>query len=147
LTGVKNTNGITVDETKKIVTLTAANLNKKNVTVDGGYQLALGSDVAYKAGGAGGYYSLNSEKTAVTYNAAVVNTNIIVKGKSVTLTSGAKGTFNAKNFTKVDGSKATNPIKIIGGNSASTLSGARKMIRSGAARVTINSTAMPEMTV
>ena len=47
----------------------------------------------------------------------------IVNGKSVTLTSTFKGTFDAKNFTNVDGSAVTNAIKITGGTSASTLTG------------------------
>jgi Ca2+-binding RTX toxin-like protein len=41
LTNATITDAITVDTSKKTVTLSAANLNKKNVTVDGGYTLAI----------------------------------------------------------------------------------------------------------
>ena len=42
------------------------------------------------------------------------------------MTSAFKGTFNAKNFTKVDGSAVVNAIKITGDASASTLTGGTK---------------------
>ena len=92
ISGVKTTDGITV--ANNVVTLTEANLNGENITLTGdGYTLTLAKDVdttketisewvtlsggniAYYAGGTGEYYSLNSEKTAVTYNASVAGAN------------------------------------------------------------------------
>ncbi|MBQ6759061.1 MAG: hypothetical protein IJP42_08310, partial [Selenomonadaceae bacterium] len=83
LSGVKSTDGITIQN--NVVTLTKDNLNGENVTLTGeGYTLALASDVdttketisewvtlsggnvAYLAGGSGEYYSLDSANTTVT---------------------------------------------------------------------------------
>ena len=50
----------------------------------------------------------------------------IVDGKSITLTSAFKGTLKTTNYTKVDGSDATNAIKITGVASVSTLTGGSK---------------------
>ena len=102
LSGVKSTDGIKVEN--NIVILTESNLNGENVTLTGeGYTLALASDVdttketisewvtlsggnvAYLAGGSGEYYSLDSAKTTVTYNASVAGTNNVEF-------SGVKGT-------------------------------------------------------
>ena len=93
LSGVKTTSGIVVNNSKKTATLSAANLNKKNVTFSenaGKYTLALNDNVdttkekiaakwttlkngnvAYQSAGTGDFYSLNSKKTAVSYNASV----------------------------------------------------------------------------
>ena len=105
LTNATISDAIKVDTSKKTVTLTAANLNKKNVTVDNNYTLKLASDVdttketinkwttlnggnvAYLANGAGEYYSVEGKK--VTYNAEVAGT------KKVEL-SGVKGTPTLK---------------------------------------------------
>ena len=49
LSGVENTNGITVDETTKTVTLTAANLNNQDVTFsanNGNYTFALANGIS-----------------------------------------------------------------------------------------------------
>ena len=116
LSGVKNTTGVKVDTTKKIVTLKATNLNKKNVTVDGNYKLKLASDVdttkediskwttlkggnvAYLDGGKGSYYSASGNK--VNYKASVAGANKIelsgVKG-TPTL-SGGTVKLTASNF-------------------------------------------------
>ena len=127
--GVKSTDGISVDTSKKIVTLKAANLNAKNVTFSantGGYTMALASDVdttkeniskwttlssgnvAYLKDGTGSYYALNSKKTAVTYNSSVAGANQIefsgVKG-TPTL-SGSTVKLTASNFNSNVGVKS-----------------------------------------
>ncbi|MBO4779371.1 MAG: hypothetical protein J5497_01915, partial [Selenomonadaceae bacterium] len=117
VSGVKSTVGIIVDTTKKTVTLNAANLNKKAVTIKGGYSLQLASDVdtvaenissawtklkngnvTYLAGGKGNYYSLDKSKTTVTYNTSVASSNMIefagVKGTPTMNGSTVKLTAN-----------------------------------------------------
>ena len=117
LSGVKSTDGITIQN--NVVTLTKSNLNGANVTLTGeGYTLALASDVdttketisewvtlsggnvAYLAGGSGEYYSLDSAKTTVTYNASVAGANKVdfrgVKG-TPTLNKGVVS-LTASNF-------------------------------------------------
>ncbi len=47
----------------------------------------------------------------------------IADGKSITLKSNFSGTFNAKSYTKVDGSKVSKAIKIIGSTGNDTLTG------------------------
>ena len=61
-----------------------------------------------------------------TISAYTYSADKIVDGNSVTLTSAFKGILNATYYTKVDGSGVANAIKIIGGSSASTLTGGAK---------------------
>ena len=84
LTGVKNTTSVMIDTSKKTVTLNANNLNKTDVTIDGGYSLKLAKDVdttketttkwttlkssnvVYLQSNSGEYYSLNGGKDVIT---------------------------------------------------------------------------------
>ena len=88
------------------------------VTTDGG-------KITVKDAAQGNVVKILNDKDSVI-SAYTYSADRIVDGKSVTLTSAFKGTFNAKNFTKVDGSAVVNAIKITGDASASTLTGGTK---------------------
>ena len=85
------------------------------ITTDGG-------KITVKDAAQGNVIKIVNDKDSVL-SAYTYYADRIVNGKSVTLTSSFKGTFDAKNFTNVDGSAVTNAIKITGGTSASTLTG------------------------
>ena len=97
LTNVATTEGITVDTANKKVTLTAANLNKQNVTVDGGYTLALDKDYASKQTKAAGF-------DGNAYKAATMSDGYTVSGNTITYTaaSGGDTLFTLKNAIITD---------------------------------------------
>ena len=98
LTGVEITDGITIDTNAKKVTLTEANLNKANMTVDGGYTLALDKDYASKQTKAAGF-------DGSAYKAATMSDGYTAAGNTITYTpvSGGETLFTLTNVATTDG--------------------------------------------
>ncbi|MBR4153012.1 MAG: hypothetical protein IKT98_08650 [Selenomonadaceae bacterium] len=132
--GVKSTDGLTINITKKIVTVAAKSLNKKKVTVSDGYTLKLGNDVdtpnpstakwshngttaTYKSAGTTAGYTLDnntityskakSASTLATVKGIKESATLAVKNKVVTLT---KANLSGSNVT-VSGSYGFNFAK------------------------------------
>ena len=98
LTNVATTEGITVDTANKKVTLTEANLNKANVTVDGGYTLALDKDYASKQTKAAGFDG-SSYKTATISDGYTASGNTI----NYVAASGGETLFTLTNVATTEG--------------------------------------------
>ncbi|MBR1420151.1 MAG: hypothetical protein IJ575_03700, partial [Selenomonadaceae bacterium] len=89
LSGVSSTDGITVSDSG-VVTINSTNLNGENVSISGtGYTLALGTGInapvttdahfdgfVYKSSSSTAGYTLSSDRTSITYSAAVSETNL-----------------------------------------------------------------------
>ena len=110
LTGVKNTTGITVDTTKKVVTLTASNLDKKNVTVDSDHTLKLTSDVNTTKEDISKGTMLKGGKGTSTISSSTVKLTVGNFKSNVTLKSNAggykvslSGNFKGKTFNATSG--------------------------------------------
>ena len=107
LTNVKNTDSILVDTIKKTVTLKAANLNKKAVTISDGFTLKLADDVAAPVATKAAWSKVSSGKA--TYNFASTTAGYKLSNNKVTYTKAVA----AKSFT-LSGIKSTSGIKVDG---------------------------------
>ena len=107
VTGVKDTKGLSFNSPNKTVTVSAAALNNKAVTVsDDTYKLALGGDVTAPSTTAAGW-TLNG--TTATYKAAATSAGYTLEGNQISYTpASGGGTFN------VDGVKSLGGISFDG---------------------------------
>ena len=87
---MKTTDGIAVNTSKKTVTLSANNLNGKNVTISGDYKLKLGSDVKTSAVKSNGAFTTFASGTA-TYTTAFFSDYYSLKNNKITHTAASNG--------------------------------------------------------
>ena len=99
---------IQVDTSNKVVTLTAANLNKQNITVDGGYKLALSDDLSPTETKSAGF-------DGSTYKTATFSDGYSVKDNQITYieSSGGDKLFTLTNATITDAIKVDTDNKTV----------------------------------
>ena len=125
VSGVKSKNGLTINTTKKQVTVAAAALNKKKVTVDNGYTLALAKKVA-KSSTEKAAWSLNKSKSTATYKGSYKTAGYTLASdkKSVSYVEGT----TAKTSATVKGAAATKGLSLVSlGNNSSVTGGKGKV--------------------
>ena len=105
LSNVKNTDSISIDTAKKTVTLNAANLNKKEITISDGYTLKLAEDVLAPVETTEGWSKVSSGKA--TYNFDSTTAGYTLADNKITYTKAVA----AKSFT-LTGIKSTSGITV-----------------------------------
>ena len=105
LSGIKSTSGITIDGTT--VTLSAANLNKSDVTISDGYTLKLASDVSAPSKTSAVWSAVSSGKA--TYKYETMTAGYTLADNKISYTAA----ITPKSF-KITGIKSTDGIKVDG---------------------------------
>lgn len=107
VSGVKSSDGVSIDKTKKVVTVSETSLGTGKVTVSDGYTLKLGKDVTKTAQKK--VWSFDGESVATYKDATIAGYSLAADEKSISYTKAA-----SKTLATVTGVKSADGLTVSG---------------------------------